>query len=171
MYAIKIKGVVMKEEKILYKLKSIEKTIARILIQNDNNLKEKVDNNSFLTPTQIQIIEYILEHKNKSIYQRDLEKVLNLRRATVSGVLKTMEKNNLIEREKDVVDGRNKRIILNPLKEEIFLKREKELLEIEKIILNGITSDELNNFMLVLDKIKNNLNIKLLEENDNRKGE
>ena len=47
---------------------------------------------------QMQIIKYILKHDGKTIYQRDLEEVFNLRRATISGILKTMEKNNVIIR-------------------------------------------------------------------------
>lgn len=158
----------MKEEKILYKLKSIEKTIVRIIIQNDGSLKENMDNNTLPTPTQMQIMEYILEHKNDSIYQKDLEKILNLRRATVSGVLKTMEKNGLVERKKDSGDARNKKIILNSKAEEMFLKREKELLELEKVILKDITDNELDNFLIVLDKIKLNLKNKLLEETEGK---
>ena len=46
----------------------------------------------------------------------------------------------------------------------MFLKREKELLELEKVILTGITDSELENFLIVLDKIKINLKNKLLEE-------
>ena len=40
----------------------------------------------------MRIIAYIF-NKNGSIYQRDLERDLNLRRATLSGILNTMEKN------------------------------------------------------------------------------
>ena len=38
------------------------------------------------------IIEYILDTDNKEVNQNELENVLKLRRATVSGVLQTMEK-------------------------------------------------------------------------------
>ena len=43
----------------------------------------------------VKIIAYIF-NKEGAIYQRDLEKDLNLRRATLSGILNTMEKNNLL---------------------------------------------------------------------------
>lgn len=154
----------MKEERILYQFKSIEKMIIRILMQNDSNLKEKMDNHHFPTPTQMQIMEYILEHKKENIYQKDLEKVLNLRRATVSGVLQTMEKNNLIERVIDTKDARNKKIILNSKAEKMFFERELELLELEKVILKDITEEELDSFLMILNKIKKNLKNKLSEE-------
>ena len=159
----------MKEEKIIYKFKSIDKLIVRILIQNEINLKEKVTNHHFPTPTQMQIMEYILEHKDEVVYQKDLEKVLNLRRATVSGVFQTMEKNHLIERIKDSSDARNKKVILNAKAKEMFLKREKELAKLETIILKDISKEELDVFLAVLNKIKENLKDKLEEVNKERK--
>ena len=100
----------MNDNKVLYEIKSLEKMLVRELI-NNSDIKDK--ENLLPTPTQCQIIEYILNNKNKDIYQKDLEKVLNLRRATVSGVLHTMEKNGLIKRVTDESDTRTKKIILN----------------------------------------------------------
>ena len=79
----------MKDVKVLYQIKSLEKAIMRFFIR-DLDVK-KLDNCCSIPPTQMQIIGYILENKDKNIYQKDLEKVLNLTRATVSGVLATME--------------------------------------------------------------------------------
>lgn len=76
--------------------------------------------NKTMTPTQMQIIEYILEHDGSCVYQKDLENVLKLRRATVSGVLQTMEKNDFIERVIDKNDTRVKKIILNKKTSKIF---------------------------------------------------
>ena len=98
----------MKEERMLYQIKSLEKLIFRALIKEKDDIEELSP-----TPTQMQILEYILEHKNGEIFQKDLEDILNLRRATVSGVLQTMERNNLIKRVSYLNDARIKKIILN----------------------------------------------------------
>ena len=111
----------------------------------------------FPTPTQMQIIAYILKHKNEDIYQRDLENVLKLRRATVSGVLKTMEKNGFITRITDKEDTRIKKIILNKNAEEIFEKSEKKLDELEKIVIKDISKTDLEIFSNVIDKMKENI--------------
>ena len=80
--------------KVLYQLKSLEKIIIRNLLKDEEDHVLNCNNDlASLTPTQMQIVEYILNHNNEEIYQKDLENVLNLRRATVSGVLKTMKKN------------------------------------------------------------------------------
>jgi len=87
---------------------------------------------------------------------------LNLRRATVSGVLQTMEKNGLIERITDSSDARVKRIILNSKAKNLFQEMEKEMVDIEEIVIRGIPKEELEVFSTVLDKMKNNIN----QEND-----
>ena len=75
------------EDKLLYNLHLLNKLIAREFICNNKDL--------FCgdpSATQMIIMNYILNHQNEDIYQKDLEEVLHLRRATVSGVLQTMEK-------------------------------------------------------------------------------
>lgn len=144
----------MKEERLLYQIKSLEKMIFRALIQEKDMIEEF---NNHPTPTQMQIMEYILKHQEEEIFQKDLEKVLNLRRATVSGVLQTMEKNNLIERITSKEDARIKTIILNPKAKEMFLEKEKRILELEKIVGKDIQKEDLEIFSNVLKKMKENI--------------
>jgi len=154
----------MRENRLLFKVKSLEKMIFRNFIH---------DSDLVLTPTQMQIIEYILFTCNGEVLQRDLEEVLNLRRATVSGVLQTMEKNGLIKRVTDSVDARVKKIILNPSARKVFEDREKEIEKIEELIIHGIPREELEVFSSVLDKMKNNINginkeVAMKGENDDK---
>ena len=142
----------MNEYKLLYKIKSLEKQIARVLLSGD--LKNNIISP---TPTQMQVIAYMIEHSKKSVYQRDLEKILNLRRATVSGVLQTMEKNHLIERVIDTDDSRVKRIILNKDARKIFESHQKKIEKIEELVINGLTEEEIKYFLKILEKMQNNL--------------
>ncbi len=144
----------MKEYKLLYQIKTLEKLIGRMFIYNDMS-----DSLIHLTPTQMQIIEYILLNQKENIYQKDLESILNLRRATVSGVLQTMEKNQLISRIIDPNDSRIKRIILNPASQKIFNNHEKIIEEIEKIIIKDISETELSQFLIIIQKMQNNLKL------------
>lgn len=144
----------MKEYRLLYQIKALEKLIGRLFVCNDINSKVVPP-----TPTQMQIMEYILEHPNENIYQKDLEDILNLRRATVSGVLQTMEKNNLIERIIDTNDSRVKKIILNPETKKIFEAHEEKMEEIEKNIINDISEEEIFQFLSVIKKMQNNLKL------------
>lgn len=144
----------MREKRMLYQIKSLEKLIFRCFIDDIEKIEEIP---SCPTPTQMQIIEYVVDHDGEVIFQKDLEKVLNLRRATVSGVLQTMEKNGLIERVCDSVDARVKRIILNEKAKEMFFRNVEKIEELEDIIVKGISSDKLKDFSLVLDMMKENL--------------
>lgn len=141
----------IRDDNILFKIKSINKLIIKKLSYGNSIETFKV------TPTQIEIIEYILNSDSK-VYQRDLEKILNLSRATVSGVLITMEKNRLIKRVTDENDLRSKQIILNKVAKEEFLKTKEKIIELSKIINRDITDEELEVFSRVIDKMKNNIN-------------
>lgn len=143
----------MKKNKVLYQIRSLEKLIIRYF-------SKKVNIKCFSiipTPTQMQIIDYIMEHPTEDIYQKDLEEILNLRRATVSGVLKTMEKNGLLKRIIHLEDARTKKIILNDSTREIFIQNEKYLKELEKNLTYNLTEDELATFSKVVDTMKQNL--------------
>jgi len=136
---------------ILYKIKDLDMEILRLIVNNDDE-KDICS----LSPSQMKIIAYIF-NKNDEVYQRDLEKDLNLRRATLSGILNTMEKNNLLTRISSDKDARSKRIILNEKTKEIFSKKREKLVEVENILIRGIDEKELNKFLNTIDKMKNNI--------------
>lgn len=141
------------ENIVLFKIKELDKKIVRTMLKENSDI-----NIPPLTSTQIQILKYMIEHQNEDIYQKDLENILNLRRATVSGVLQTMEKNNLIKREIYENDIRVKKIILNEKTKNIFQKNKQKIDEIEKNITKNISKKDLNDFIKVIDKLINNLN-------------
>lgn len=152
----------MENHKILYKIRNLVKLVFRKFLQErDFDSRESVES-LVPTPTQMQIIEYILNNNQKEIYQKDLENILKLRRATVSGVLKTMEKNKLIERITYEEDTRAKRIVLNDKAKEIFYEAEKKVKKLEEIITKDISESDLDIFCKVIEKMEKNIdNIKL----------
>jgi len=144
----------MKDYKILYQIKDLEKNILRNI-----NICTKLDKKELPTSlTQIQIIKYIIDNYNQDIYQKDLEDKLNLRRATISGVLKTMEKNKLIERISNKQDQRSKKIILNKKISKKITEHFEKVKEIENKIIKNISKEELEIFSNVLNKMKYNIN-------------
>lgn len=141
------------ENIVLFKIKELDKKIVRTILKENSDI-----NIPPLTSTQIQILKYMIEHQNEDVFQKDLENVLNLRRATVSGVLQTMEKNNLIKREIYENDVRVKKIILNEKTKSIFLKNKQKIDEIEKNIIKNISKKDLDKFTQIIDKLITNLN-------------
>ena len=79
---------------VLFAIKNFQNTIARNIF---NNVKLA---NCSSPPSMIQaeIIFYLLQNKNQDVYQKDLENVFKIRRSTISGVLKTLEKKGVIKR-------------------------------------------------------------------------
>jgi len=144
----------MKEYRLLYDIKSLEILIARTFVGDMSACQEKIK--KFPTPTQMRIIEYIMDAENE-VYQKDLEDVLDLRRATVSGVLQTMEKNSLIERVASDKDARTKKIILNSETKKAFLKYQVQMKEIEELIIKNIKERDLEIFSNVLNSMKYNI--------------
>ena len=154
MYYGYLREVNMGKHKLLYDIKLLDLLIERTFINDALSSPGKVKN--FPTPTQMRIIEYIMD-TNNDIYQKDLEGVLGLRRATVSEVLQTMEKNKLIERVSSEDDSRRKKIILKKEAENIFLRHKKQMSEIEKIVSNGISKEDLYVFSKTIESMKNNI--------------
>ena len=62
--------------------------------------------------TQIRILNFVLvSYPDREIYQKDIEEELNIRSASVSTLLKKMEAQDFIRREKVSRDDRLKRIL------------------------------------------------------------
>ena len=146
----------MEDKNIFNSIKELEKGIVRKI------MSETSHNEMYSKPSiaQMQIIKYILKHDRKTIYQRDLEEVFNLRRATISGILKTMEKNNVIIRVCDPNDARGKIVILSDDAKKFFKEKETLFKKIETVLKKDISKEELEIFYKVILKMRDNINRK-----------
>lgn len=146
----------MEDKNIFDSIKELEKGIVR-KIMSETSHDEMYSKPSI---AQMQIIKYILKHDGKTIYQRDLEEVFNLRRATISGILKTMEKNNVIIRVCDPNDARGKIVILSDDAKKFFKEKETLFKKIETVLKKDISKEELETFYKVILKMRDNINRK-----------
>ena len=146
----------MEDKNIFNSIKELEKGIVRKI------MSETSHNEMYSKPSiaQMQIIKYILKHDRKTIYQRNLEEVFNLRRATISGILKTMEKNNVIIRVCDPNDARGKIVILSDDAKKFFKEKETLFKKIETVLKKDISKEELEIFYKVILKMRDNINRK-----------
>ena len=135
-----------------HEIKLLDNMITRKIL---SDVKEEED--IILTPVQIRVLKYLYENKDKDIYQRDVEKKISVRRSTISGVLKTMEKNEMIKRTDTNLDKRVKKIVLTERSIHKIDKLEEKVSIFEKELLNGISEEELSIFFSVVDKMKSNL--------------
>jgi len=102
-------------------------------------------------------MDYILEHNDEVILQKDLEDVLKLTRATVSSVLGTLEKYNIIERMIAENDTRTKKITLTSKAMNFYNYAVEKMKHIEEVAIAGITTEELEIFYKIIEKMKVNI--------------
>ena len=147
------------KESVVVTLKIITNLIKR-------TIRQSVDYN--LTDNQIFILVYVFKNQNKrDIFQKDIEKVLDIRRSTTTEILQIMERDNLIKRVSTLDDKRVKKIILSE-KGFYYVKQfERNFKLVETQLLAGVEKNELADFFMVLEKMKNNLNnIKYWDEEE-----
>ena len=110
-----------------------------------------------ISPIQVRIVKYLVKQNNKAILQKDMEYIFNIRRSTVSGVIKTMEKNNIIIRENVKDDNKSKEIKLT---NEVYLRANelvRKIRELDLELLKDVNKEDLEVFMRVLKNIQDNL--------------
>lgn len=133
---------------VLLKTKELQSCIIRRI----SNFRK----NDLISPAQARIIDYLIK-KNETVYQKDIEKLLGLRRSTISGILHTMEKNGLIIKNSTEEDARTKEIILTQKAKELHNDINLKFNKLNEEICNNIDEKEISIFLNILDKMINNI--------------
>lgn len=142
-------------------MKKSERKTGYLLIQLGNAVtwirNQKLQDKG-LTSSQAGIIGFILKHGNQGITPGDVAEGLNLSKATVSEMLKILEKKSFIERYGDATDGRRSKILLTEqgLAWKEYLNN--VAAESEKVLLQGMTEEEKTEFNRLLAIALSNIN-------------
>jgi DNA-binding MarR family transcriptional regulator len=102
-------------------------------------------------------ISYFFDNSDKDIFQKDFENEFSIRRSTASNILKTMEQNGFITRESVASDARLKKIVLTEKAINIHKSVLKSINEREERLRNGLTRDEIDDFLKIIDKLIKNM--------------
>lgn len=133
-------------------------------------IRRKVDesiSSQDLTAKQAMILLVIYDlSKVKDVYAKDIEDAFDMRRATVTGILQLMEKNGIIVREENNVDGRLKRIRLTQKAINLRLKIKKNIQKVESNLLSDLSKEEIETFLKIMEKMSHNLCTKKEEESN-----
>ena len=108
------------------------------------------------TGTHGWVIGYLYDNRDRDVFQRDIEKQFSVRRPTMTEILKLMEKNGLVIREKCESDARLKRIKLTEKALLIHERHEKHIVSFENALLEGISDEELAVWFAISQKIEQN---------------
>lgn len=141
------------KKNIVFEIKTLDNMISRQII----NHTRQANIPFVLTPVQLKILHYLCFHYEDIVYQRDIEKIIESRRSTTSGILDTMEKNNLIKRINSNIDARSKQVILTDYSYKLAKTTLKQKEAFDNIIQKSIAPEELEIFFKVTNKIKNNI--------------
>jgi len=133
---------------IWYHLTSTNKCIKRYFIKH---LPKSFPNK--VSPIQMAIIDY-LDLNGNIMYQKDICREFNIRRSTASGIIKTMEKNNIVVSR---MIGRNKEIKLSDTFIKKYANKYPDIKKLEKLMENNFTEEEKAELIRLLEKVENNL--------------
>lgn len=147
MEVIKIK----EKRSIGFEIKVIDNMMSREIIPIKNKYLLHI------SPVQARLLAYLYQNIKREVYQKDLETLFNMRRSTISGILKNMEKNKLIKRIDSPKDARVKQIILTDYSQNIASHLQEKRDEFDKKLEQNISLDDLKIFYKVIDQIKENI--------------
>ncbi|MBS5587620.1 MAG: MarR family transcriptional regulator [[Clostridium] spiroforme] len=142
----------MDKKKIGAEIRVLANLIGRNL--NDINFGDECYN---LTGPQTLILAYLYRRQNDDVFQKDIELEFNVRRSSATGVLKCLEANGFIRRESINRDARLKKIILTKKAYKHREVLERHIDELEKILVSGLSQQEIDDLIKILGKIKRNL--------------
>ena len=144
----------MEEKSIGFEIKSLNNLIARKIMKD-----AKLDSGINITLVQLKILHYLFNHQDHPVYQRDIEKELSIRRSTVSGIIKTMEKNNFIERVTSKEDARLKQIVISENIKKFTSSFKQKADQFDQLLSKDIPKEELEIFFKVVNQMKQNISI------------
>lgn len=144
----------MEEKSIGFEIKSLNNLIARKIMKD-----AKLDSGINITHVQVKILHYLFNHHDHPVYQRDIEKELSIRRSTVSGIIKTMEKNNFIERVTSKEDARLKQIVISENIKKFTSSFKQKADQFDQLLSKDIPKEELEIFFKVVNQMKQNISI------------
>lgn len=109
------------------------------------------------TEMERMMLGFLCRNAEQEIFQKDLERVFYIRRSTASRLLKTMEEEGLIQRRPVQRDARLKQVMPTPRAMALHQEILNRIDAVEAVLTQGLTQEEISQFMSTMDKLKRNL--------------
>jgi DNA-binding MarR family transcriptional regulator len=110
-----------------------------------------------LTGLHRMVIKYLHQNISRDVFQRDIEEKFTIRRSTSTQLLKLMEKNGLICKQKVPYDARLVKLTLTEKALSMHKKIHEDMAEMNEQMVKGLTDKEIEDFIVITNKIKKNL--------------
>lgn len=112
-------------------------------MKRNSNSMASVMQDDDLTVIQKHVLKFVLlESLHRDLYQKDIEEEFQIRKSTVTGILKLMEKHGYIYRESVEKDARLKKIVPTPKAEELRPSLLKHIAFTENHLTKGISAED-----------------------------
>lgn len=106
-----------------------------------------------LSMQQAVTVCYLYEHTAEPIYQKSIERELGLKNPTVTAMIKSMLRNDVVYRLRDPNDGRLYQIKLTPHGQELYEPAKKVLMDTSAKYEARLTPEELDEFYRLVEKL------------------
>ena len=119
-----------------------------------------------IEPTRMQCatLHYLRQHQDEDVFQKDLEAAFSISGATVTNILKVMEKEGLIIRVPMEKDARLKKLVMTEKGMQYDQAAYANVTRLEAGMEKGFTEEEITRFREYLDRLTQNI-VDLVEEN------
>ncbi len=136
------------------------KTIG-FMFKQINNVYEKEFNNRLrslgITSSQCEVLDFLFTSSKEEVTQRDIEKGLNLKNPTVTGLLKRLDEKGFILSVPSNSDKRCKNIYLTEKAYDIQKRMEVDRKKLDKMLTLGMNKKEVEALEKMLNKVLYNI--------------
>ncbi|MFA6866285.1 MAG: MarR family transcriptional regulator [Clostridia bacterium] len=140
------------ENKIFYQLREIG-----ILVKRKMDASMASLDCHKMTRLHCMVIEYLHQNIGKDVFQKDIEKEFTIRRSTCTQLLKVMESNGIVKKEKVSFDARLVKLTLTESTKLMHKRISEETNKMDEIMGKGLTIQEIEEFTRIIEKIKKNI--------------
>ena len=131
------------------------------MIKQINNVYEKDLNERLrkigITSSQCAVLDYLFHTSRDEISQRDVEKALNLKNPTVTGILKRLDEKGYILCVPNAKDKRKKNIYLTEKAYDIQRRMETDRRKLDRELTRGMSKREVESLTKNLEKLLYNI--------------
>ena len=131
------------------------------LVKQINNVFEKELNERLkdigITSSQCAVLDYLFHTSKEEVNQRDVEKNLNLKNPTVTGILRRLDEKGYILCVPNAHDKRKKNIYLTEKAYDIQRRMEADRRKLDRELTRGLTKREVEALRKNLEKLLYNI--------------
>ena len=142
--------------------KSKIKSIPRLIMGIGHHLKMRMDDKlsqNNLTISQFKVLAYLWEHSNQQINQKQIHEFLEIKPSSMTKLVRLLQAKDLIRKEADPDDSRNRIIKLTDRGMEIKRICIANMKQAESYLLQDFSKEEVELFLHMLLRIKKKISV------------